>query len=141
MARCCHQPTCSEFWVFHGQAGWARCSSFQSLSHLGMVMVWVSDLTEITHAQPFAQGWTRGKHSINTCCIYCHRLSTGTLFPVWDGVLWGQGNPERKKTAFRSGSLFTSILLILRDSGRERSMMPQSGLKQEILGDVHPSFI
>lgn len=38
--------------------------------------------------------------------VLCYCLGIGTLVPVWGGLLWGRGNPERNKTAFRSRVMF-----------------------------------
>lgn len=67
---------------------------------------------------------------------------TEALFLAQASLLWGQVNPERKKTALRSRDLFPpSIRVKFRDSERESNIVSQSSLKQEILGDTRPGFL
>lgn len=47
-----------------------------------------------------------GRSVHDCCCAYCYSPGTEALFLAQASLLWGQVNPERKKTALRSRDVF-----------------------------------
>lgn len=83
-----------------------------------------------------------GKHYMNDAVLTVTVLPLGQ-FPL-SGMTSCGAKVTQKGRRPLSGArpfFFSSTSVMLRDPGRERSLMSQSSLKREILGDACPSLI